>query len=307
MTTRSAPMETPQPTNKGGKDTRSSSKILSAAVDWLACTTPKSSVAAGWYEWFEEIQATNQTLRAPAQHMRRLGYSGLVLSDNTFLGKRSVEGDFLWISTGAAAHRDWECISGPAHNVTRLDLQVTMEFRRPRHRDVARDIYANRDLSRLQHTYYQSNGGSTCYVGSKASDYFGRVYDKSSAYDCPVGRVWRYEVVSKSKPNNARIVTLMQDAIADNALADYITGFVHAWFAERTARPGFDPKSEIAVVRETEATLGYPERQLRWLRTGVSPTVARLVRDGYWREAHEALGLVRETIPSWHAEVENDG
>jgi len=190
-------------------------------------------------------------------------------------------------------------VGGPANRISRIDLQVTCQLRRPRYQNVARDIYANRDTSRLEHTYITSQGGSTCYVGSRASNWFGRVYDKSKSYDALPGSTWRYEVVSKSKKVNSQLMGQMQDAASGAALHDFVCGFVWYWFASRSCNPAFTSASPISIVAETGANLFYPDRQLAWLRAGVAPVLNRLARDGFMDQALEALGLVADQLPQW--------
>jgi hypothetical protein len=291
-------LKTPHPTNRG-VSSPSSVKILSFGVDWLTATTRSDAVKGSWYEWFGRVTKDQIDTHGPGQQRQRLGYQGWLLADNTFLGYREQAQECLWISTGASAARDWQVIAGPARNISRIDLQVTCQLRRPRYQNIARDIYINRDLSKLQHTYYTSDTGSTCYVGSKSSDWFGRVYDKSTSYDALPGSVWRYEVCSKGKKINSQLVSQMQDACTGCLLHEFVTSFVWYWFQQRSCSPAFTAASPIALVTETGANLTYPDRQLAWLRAGVAPVISRLVRDGFGDRAMTALGLVQDDIPAW--------
>lgn len=291
-------MKNPQPTNRG-VNSPSSTKILSFGVDWLTATTLSDAVAKSWDEWFVRCEREMLDTHGPSRQAKRTGYDGRLLADNTFLGSRDQGHDHLWISTGAQAMRDWDVIGGPARNISRIDIQVTCQLRRPRYLDIARDIYINRDLSRLEHTYYVSSSGSTVYVGSKASDWFGRVYDKSEAYDALPRSVWRYEVVSKAKKINGQLLSQMQDAAHDCNMHEWICSFVWYWFQKRSCAPAFTAASPISLVTETGSSQLYPDRQLNWLRSGVAPVIGRLVRDGFGDRALEALGLTRDDLPHW--------
>ena len=288
----------PPATNRG-VNSRTATKILSFGVDWLTCTTRSEAVQTSWFEWYGRLTRDQMDTNGPGKASKRLGYDGWLLADNTFVGTGYDGKEALWISSGASAQRDWQMVGGPAHRISRIDLQVTCQLRRPRYQNIARDVYANRDLSRLLHTYIISEDCATCYVGSRHSDWFGRVYDKSKSYDALPGSTWRYEVVSKNKDINSQLMVQMQDASNALALHDFVCGFVWQWFQKRSCNPAFTTASPITIVTETGVNLYYPDRQLAWLRAGVAPVINRLARDGFMNRALEALGLVAEEMPLW--------
>src|SRR3989304_5980210 len=115
----------------------------------------------------------------------------------------------IMMLSGQDAAINWLPALALAQNVTRLDLAVTVSLADPI-TDVAKRAYAwvltdphSCPGKKRKYSYVEnSSGGQTVYIGSRASDQFGRLYDKGceSAKDAcaPPGLLWRYEVEFKA-------------------------------------------------------------------------------------------------------------
>jgi DNA relaxase NicK len=137
------------------------------------------------------------------------------------------------------------------------------------------------------------NFGKTLYVGSRASDQFGRVYDKAAEQRDPVNihRRWRYEVEYKNDYAREGLDNLLSlDEPTD--LPPLIQNTVWFWFDHRGIPPLFERtsgKTEFEVAAKVTDT----SRKLSWLSTQVRPTIQELMRAGLEDEVFRALGISR--------------
>jgi hypothetical protein len=174
-------------------------------------------------------------------------------------------------------------------NITRIDLQATARF----HRDVAALArYHAEDVARDQRQggikrhirLERSFGrGDTLYVGSRVSNYYGRVYDKyRESRDEQYRRCWRYEV--ECKGDGAQQARKAINAATDIPAAS--ASLVHDWFSNRGCDVRYRPElaDQLAPVGAHHSDL---DTWLSWLLQGVRPVVQRCL-----------LYVPRETIES---------
>lgn len=138
--------------------------------------------------------------------------------------------------------------------------------------------------------YYQRKGrGETVYIGSRESDYFIRIYNKSveSGWQHPDGDIWRIEVQWGNPIANEVSHGIRGMGFTDRKLF----GVVAEW-CERAGvlfgpRWGYKPLVRFEAPRSDTDN----QRSIEWLKRGVRSTVARLTRDGEYDKVEEALGL----------------
>jgi DNA relaxase NicK len=123
--------------------------------------------------------------------------------------------------------------------------------------------------ARLTHTYGR---GDTLAIGARASDYYGRVYDKyRESGEEEYRRCWRYEVEVKGDPCES----LKNRVAQETSFTEEIPSLVHDWFSRRGVsvryRPGLPYAFAAVGAVDTDA-----QRQLAWLKSQVAPTVRRL-------------------------------
>lgn len=187
-------------------------------------------------------------------------------------------------------------VSGPlAHNallldlprtgVPRLDLQVTT-WGEPSPQDIPRHV-SRETLSAREGARGRPwkialidgfGSGDTCYIGSRTSDCFIRVYDKGAetASEDYAGSV-RYEVELKGAEAVRTYARLVQDAPEARSSA---AGLVRGILASR----GVSLPDWIQIRGEARnlAVRAIPsaDRSCAWLQSQVSPTVRRLMQEG---------------------------
>jgi hypothetical protein len=268
-------------------------EAIETGIDWVTLTCKQTDhnqpqfARAAWQAQTVQRRATKELL----QPWSWRGYEGWRVTGLSY-GKRK-DGDIV-VASGATANRYWRLFHKYSTNVSRLDLQVTTQLQRP-YGDMVWNYYADiktADL-RLATIIENTRGGQTLYIGSRKSDQFGRVYDKGieSGLTVTPGLLWRYEVEYKGQRAKQMSNKLFILACRRRKTHDVITSTVYNWFDERGAEPIFppDPDSQAVVVQLT-AVDATAERQLRWLRVQVSPTVDKLLTH-HRRECVLALGL----------------
>jgi len=142
-----------------------------------------------------------------------------------------------------------------------------------------------------------SNGGTTLYVGSRASDQYGRFYDKGKERDPKslAGMEWRYEVEFKGK-RAARVLEVMKQEVARGDVEQAIGATVYKWFAGREVTPIY-ARNGKPLAMDVKAELTSDEVKLLWLTKQVRPSIRRLVEHGKLDQVMDALEL------DWHNPV----
>lgn len=175
--------------------------LVECGVDWLTATarpgTRARGLAAASNGWLDD-RATEGYIVKPWNWN---GYRGRVV-DGCSVGTRD-DGSIVRLS-GSMAMRHWVSTMVFCDNVSRLDLQATVLDRQGEH-DWAAIAFAKvadhpKVVSGLMRTKYtvSTPDGATCNVGSRSSDKFLRLYDKTaeSQGEYPP-RCWRYEIEYK--------------------------------------------------------------------------------------------------------------
>lgn len=203
------------------------------------------------------------------------------------------------ILSGIDAQAFWSTFAPFSTNCSRVDLAATVELPRCNRRVVQEHLSMIRDemparKKKFNCTHVENvvGVGETLYIGSRASDQFGRVYDKGAQMGDPrlMHRLWRYEVEFK----DARAKTVLRSLYQDHAspcLAGVIRATVYNWFVDRLVIPPFDPTRQAGVSLELSAKVVSDSQSLAWLSKQVRPTVARLMARNLTAEVAAALGL----------------
>lgn len=209
--------------------------------------------------------------------------------------------------SGEAASLNWPVMIAWATNITRLDVAVTLTLAEPLEH-VASGAYGTLTQglgeeaprgSRKFSLVVNSSGGETLYVGSRASDQFGRLYDKgreaSDDLAIPTGKIWRYEVEFKAdRASRIGAQMLASARREENTATDDIAETVYKWFLSRGISPIWIADKGRAYSTETYAKITDAGVTLQWLATGVAPSVRRLMEIGLGTEVLEALGITAD-------------
>jgi hypothetical protein len=248
--------------------------LASAGIDYITATSPSTSTQVllrgiGYEELGKARRVGNEVKPWGANGYR--GYRGGHVS----LGNGDA-GTILRLSGRGSADMGAALCRSEA-NITRIDLQATTRFSRDnaalaRHhaQDVARDQRQGgiKRHIRLERSF---GGGDTLYVGSRVSNYYGRVYDKyRESRDEQYRRCWRYEV--ECKGDGAQQARKAVIAAADVSKAS--ASLVAHWFGARgcSVRYRSELADELAPVGAHHSDL---DTWLTWLLQGVRPVVQR--------------------------------
>lgn len=273
-----------------------------SSVDWLTVTTSEDRVWGDWISYYQayldEIPGTR--VKLAEKRWKALGYEGFGLP-GIRLGASHRNG-YIAILSGSQADVLWRHFLPNARRVTRIDLAVTANvgFQVP---DVPKVYYEHirkvekcgqdgakrgRGRPRRVSLIVNNSGGQTLYIGSRKSSQYGRVYDKGvESKRAKEGFIWRYEVEVKKPLAEALARSII---LSDKTRGQKMTGWVWDWFSSRGVLPLFPPKPALSVAK-LETDLVGDDRKVRWLRSGVQPTVQYLISRGRGEDALRALGL----------------
>lgn len=221
------------------------------------------------------------------------GYKGWACG-HVQLGK--LDQRFIVRLSGDAAALSWRRIVELSDNVTRFDVQATVDVgpkvtqRIERHRRQARRFSKLWDEKPVVRRIDDNRGGYTLYLGARESNVFGRIYDKYAEKkldhyrDCV-----RYEV--QFNYALARLVAAGCSRVNDvmPVFASHVSQFLEARGVEP---PSLDkvPATYCCPRNRSDA-----DRKLLWLREAVRPSVMSLIALGRGEEALRALGLIDES------------
>lgn len=249
--------------------------VVGAGVDYIAASSPVGRRGRALHRAGEACVADAISRGDRERPFAAHGYAG-VAAGGAAVGAGDG-GTIVRLSGHRTATYVGEILRQADH-VSRIDLQTTVRF----NRDVA--ALARRHCSELQakqrqlvrrvHTRLERTfgRGDTLYVGSRASQWFGRIYDKfRESKDEEYRRCWRYEVECKDDAAQKAARFVEQ---SDNSSAD-IGAAVSGWFRARGITPRYQPTmaGSMGPVSTTDTDAA---RSLRWLGRDVRPVVARL-------------------------------
>lgn len=202
------------------------------------------------------------------------------------------QGSILQVS-GASAHPASTRLSPEDIKCTRIDVQVSYAlpeddpdyWRRLQVAALESEAYAALKSKPSLGETGKIGKGYTLTVGSRASEQYGRVYDKGrekeSAY--PLGS-WRHEV--EFKKDMAQRVFERFAGVPEKA--PWCSAMVRNWFAFRGV-PCEWPEDGQALPMPYERRKTDAEAQIAWIVKSVAPTVAKLIEAGYEQELMAAL------------------
>lgn len=164
---------------------------------------------------------------------------------------------------------------------TRVDLCVDIEMSE-RVLGLARklkDGYKGKSQVKL----IESLTGDTFYCGSRNSESYIRIYDKSEFYGREAGHVWRFEVEFKGG-----LATLVPDLVAEVG-SDGIKDII---FQECRHKDLPSPvPGKVVNLKRKMVTMSSSEMKLNWLKSQVRPTVSWLSKLGMKEQVMDALQL----------------
>lgn len=263
--------------------------VCGYGIDWLTSTAPVPAESEqlwklGCVVLSEESQRGEET----AAH-RQQGYQGFK-AGQAILGTRA-DGVLLQVS-GEVARRHWAAVLTAARNVSRVDVQVTVENSSPDPYLTERALHEveahgkERGRPPTHQRIQGSGGGDTLYLGAPTSDRRCRLYDKGVEEDrYQPGYRWRYECQFRRKLAGAVRDVLLTAENPDDAMRSIVL--------QSYRRLGLEPlfSADTAVAISTVRRWSSVEAKLQWIRTQVRPTIDFLRAAGKLDEVRGALGL----------------
>lgn len=229
-----------------------------------------------------------------AEPWRWMGYHGERIH-NVAWGQ-SEQGFVLQASSLGA--REASLLALPYTNVPRIDVQATFwlagddEGLAARVDETVAGFKRRRKGRPVSNRLVSTHGeGDTAYVGTRGKkSKFLRCYDKwrESKHEEGYRYAWRYE--AELTDEHARLCTRKLESLPKTAQS--VLSIVAGYYSERGVSLPETGNSAPIAPDTLPRDEGSDERRLRWLRTGVRPTVEKMLARGvpYW-QVLEALGV----------------
>jgi hypothetical protein len=210
----------------------------------------------------------------------------------------SPEG-YLFRLSGECAGRNWNRVYDVSTNVSRLDLAATIRLT-DQWRDMSyvhhgealryQDVHApHLKVTRIDGGKF----GNSLMIGSRASDAYGRIYDKFAEsrqdhyLDC-----WRYEVEFK----RSRALSKAAQLSAHDGQPDTAAEIALEWFSRVIERP-----IQVSIARAMPGRFQAPsddQRRIQWMTNCCRGSVQKLLANGKCEELLNALGIDRAALES---------
>ncbi len=269
--------------------------VIDAGIDYISLTMRNDNpFTVAWHgaalAYLQEVAATGIEMN----ESRRLGYEGYSVG-GSFVGVR--DRDTAAIYSGERAKLAFDRLYRADAHVSRIDVQVSFRFNTTNN-NVAQ--VARNSVSRANNTISSARqrnatlmedlrGGATCYVGTRTSEQFARIYNKDAeSGDKAYERVWRYEVQLKNK---YAVKTAEQFASGTYPKVNHALVFVKQWLRHRGVSTPWKADAELLPLPTGAKPNTQIEAKLDWLRTQVRPALRVLLKYGLRDAILEALGL----------------
>ena len=267
-------------------------KIAGVGFDYLRVTSKDEAGAAWIVETAQALIARHERAGDTRKKGGLQGFAGVACGP-VFFGRK--EGLFLLQTSGPLASEVIPTMPLMRLNVTRLDVQVTVELANPCP-ELAELIAfarleeykdANKKMRPAQNLRLGFGKGDTLYIGSRVSPRFGRVYDKGAeSKEAAPGYVWRFEVEFKGIVAPEVANYFIGAGYGNEALMAVCAGQFGEWKVPvPVGVPGVLVAGSIGR-REIDN-----DRSLGWLQAQVRPTIERLLGSVSRDEIEVALGL----------------
>lgn len=271
--------------------------LMEARIDWITCTAGTGQRGTDLLDAGLRIVATEHERGNPRRTSNFEGYHGTI-TKHAFAGWRL---DGACVRLGGELARDhWRSVSEPGTNITRLDLAITGRSEPP-DANVASISYnalppdfAVRGRP-TEYTLIQARlGGETLYCGRRASERFGRIYDKGreSRGEYPEG-TWRFEIEYKGQAAKDVASYLRSRADIEQAIVGVVSMRFEEW---RVQLPDFNVSDRWRDVGRKARTDN--ETRMKWLSESVRASIEKISTSYSGEEIRTALGL---TVPNWVA------
>lgn len=275
-----------------------SGELIESQVDWLTASAHGKERSQRLMDVARHVAKEEAAQGNQKRRWRLMGYEGHRIGRIAY-GRRDDASALVQLSGDAAERRLTDVLS-EADVVTRLDLAATWRATPP-------DPLFGRNQYVLAEMFYRSHprsarpwfvgdasGGFTCYLGSRESATFLRIYDKgaeSLASDDREGleryrACWRVELEAKASMASA-LATMVADR---EDRADYVRGYLVSFMEAHGMQAPFLAGGRVSLLpgfrRRSDET-----SKLQHLARNVKPTVRWLESRGRGADLRIALGI----------------
>lgn len=251
-----------------------------------------------WESWHRLQSATENSGAIEMRASESLGYRGYQFP-GCFWGLHDTQGEMMRAS-GVTAKAAVAAPLRPDH-VSRLDVQVTLwgvgtapELIKACADQAAGFVKGRKGPVPIVRLIKGYGKGDTCYIGSRKSKTFLRVYDKAleSGEEGYIGSV-RFECELKDEKAVLAYAAIHAEAHPESACIAVVR--------DAFARHGIELPANIGLTTAynsfVPAKVYDAERTLEWLHTQVGPAVHRLLDEGISLDTiNDRLGLVKGAI-----------
>jgi len=266
---------------------------VSCGVDWITATTRKEPhrtfVDTLAHRWRDLHEAQGNQVKS----WNWEGYAGHTMDSLSF-GTRP-DGSIVRLSGDLARQRAGQLLALADH-VSRIDVQVTIQETPPCTNfamdGLARALLDRRCKAGLTCTslIQSSPAGTTAYIGSRASDRFYRIYDKSAeSKGVYLPGAWRYEVEYKGHRAGRVGERLKLTKGGPESCREVVEAAFLDYGVNLPCRPL--PRGWRDTSPRMETT---DERRLAWLEKSIAPVISRMMESMDRRMVLEALGIIVE-------------
>jgi len=272
-----------------------------ADVDWLTVTTTDDEMSHRMYNEAVRTATYYKDLGFVQKPWSFKGYTGWMVGSLRF-GVRQ-DGAISMLS-GDVARMNFDVFLRHCTNVTRIDLAVTLTLADPfpdlafkSYQAIGGPMFGECACKRKLTYLTNSNGGQTLYVGSRASDQYGRIYDKGAELrevddlDIDLGVMWRYEVEFKKYRAKRLAGQILDNVSTTDDVHNLMGATVDKWFLSRGLPTIIRSYEEQPFLTDVSVGISDVETTLRWMSTQVSPSVQRLIAQGEKSRVLTALGI----------------
>jgi DNA relaxase NicK len=263
-------------------------KLVEAGIDYIRVTSDDQAKKEQMFYAWEIGALSDEKLQYKPQAGGFLGFYGKK-TRHVFWGKRE-EWAMLQVSGGLCREMQSTLLDTRA-KATRIDLQVTLQWSEIPHKVLEwakrNSINARPADGRKWQTKSIDcdNELETVYLGSRQSEWYGRIYDKErESKNESYKNCVRFEIEVKGKAAQAVFEALQRTSIPRKM----IVRIVEEWFAKHGIELNLpEMPSEDVITPKKEHR--REDKVLAWLSRQVAGSVAFLTSSGYWYPAFKAL------------------
>lgn len=256
-------------------------KIINWGVDYIRLTSRLPHDHNSFEQEFQRVLKQDRALGYKSRSGGAFGFWGT----STRHGMLAVKDDWRMLQVSGRLAKGMEDIAKVTQNCTRIDVQVTFRVEEGQVAQSIRDFYDaacdaphTEGRGRKVKLIEENRKAQTVYVGSRASDYYLRIYDKfSESGDENYKNCVRVELEIKGKTSKGMWRKLAEEFAGEGYLLAVLYAYCLRIGIVLPPAPGGSTHEIYKPVPKkcVEATLA-------WMQRSVKPSVARVVNEYGW-------------------------